>query len=105
MTGDDIDRDADRREPTMTLSGWRRFIDAPPASFDLLPDRQWSALPDRARDEYDEARINYHSEMVVVATSTIREVARQGRLLTMLNRREISARRGLIVSGLQTTGK
>ena len=42
---------------------------------------------------------------MVVATSTVREVARQGRLLTMLNRREISARRGLIVSGPQTTGK
>jgi Bacterial TniB protein len=41
----------------------------------------------------------------VVATSSVREVARQGRLLTLLNRREISARRGLIVSGLQTTGK
>ncbi len=43
--------------------------------------------------------------MVVVATSTVRDVIRQGRLLTLLNRREISARRGLIVSGLQTTGK
>jgi len=40
-----------------------------------------------------------------VATSTVREVARQGRLLTLLNRREISARRGMIVSGPQTTGK
>jgi hypothetical protein len=43
--------------------------------------------------------------MVVVATSTIREVNRQGRLLTLLNRRESSARRGLIVSGAWTTGK
>jgi len=42
---------------------------------------------------------------VVVATSTVREVVRQGRLLTLLNRREISARRGLIVSGLPATGK
>ena len=41
----------------------------------------------------------------MVATSSVRDVARQGRLLTLLNRREISARRGLIVSGLQTTGK
>jgi len=105
MTGNDVGRDADRREPTMTLSGWRRFIDAPSAGFDLLPDREWAALSDRDREDYDEARINYHSEMVVVATSTVREVARQGRLLTLLNRREISARRGLIVSGLQTTGK
>jgi hypothetical protein len=99
------DLDADRREPTMTLTGWRRFVDAPPAQLDLLPDDRWRQLDDAERFRYDEARINYHSEMVVVATSTVREVARQGRLLTLLNRREISARRGLIVSGLQTTGK
>jgi hypothetical protein len=97
--------DAGRREPTMTLAGWRRFVDAAPASFGLLAGQQWQALPGEQRSRYDEARINYHSELVVVATSTIREVARQGRLLTMLNRREISARRGLIVSGLPATGK
>jgi hypothetical protein len=96
---------ADRREPTMTLTGWRRFVDSAPASFGLLASEQWQALSGEQRGRYDEARINYHSELVVVATSTVREVARQGRLLTMLNRREISARRGLIVSGLQTTGK
>lgn len=100
-----IGLDVDRREPTMTLTGWRRFVDSPPASFELLDDARWTQLPDDDRGRYDEARINYHSEMVVVATSTVREVARQGRLLTLLNRREISARRGLIVSGLQTTGK
>jgi hypothetical protein len=97
--------DADRREPTMTLTGWRRFVDSAPASFGLLAGEQWQALSAGQRGRYDEARINYHSELVVVATSTVREVARQGRLLTMLNRREISARRGLIVSGLPATGK
>jgi hypothetical protein len=97
--------DADRREPTMTLTGWRRFVDSAPASFDLLAGEQWQALSGEQRGRYDQARINYHSELVVVATSTVREVTRQGRLLTMLNRREISARRGLIVSGLPTTGK
>ena len=97
--------DAGRREPTMTLAGWRHFVDSAPASFDLLAGGQWQALSGEQRGRYDEARINYHSELVVVATSTVREVARQGRLLTMLNRREISARRGLIVSGPQTTGK
>ena len=100
-----IDPGADRREPTMTLTGWRRFVDAPAAAFTLLPEAAWCALSDEGRASYDEARINYHSELVVVATSTVREVARQRRLLTLLNRREISARRGLIVSGLQTTGK
>ena len=96
---------AGRREPTMTLAGWRRFVDSAPASFDLLAGQQWQALPGEQRGRYDEARISYHSELVVVATSTVREVARQGRLLTLLNRREISARRGLIVSGLPATGK
>lgn len=94
-----------RREPTMTLPGWRQFVDSPPASFTLLPGRQWAALSAEVRQAYDEARLNYHSEMIIVATSTVREVARQGRLLTLLNRREVSARRGLIVSGQQTTGK
>jgi AAA domain len=96
---------AGRREPTMTLAGWRRFVGSAPASFDLLAAGQWRSLSGGQRSRYDEARISYHSELVVVATSTVREVARQGRLLTMLNRREISARRGLIVSGQPATGK
>lgn len=94
-----------RRETTMTLTGWRRYIETPPAAFDLLPADQWQNLPDEDREVYDDARINYHSEMVVVETPTIKQVVKQGRLLTLLNRREVGARRGLIVSGLQTTGK
>jgi hypothetical protein len=93
------------REPTTTLSGWRKFVDTAPAKFDLLPDAAWTSLSPASRDGYDEARITYHSELVVVATSTLREVTKQGRLLTLLNRREISARRGLIVSGPWATGK
>lgn len=89
----------------MTLRGWNRFVDTPPATFDLLSDTTWQGLSEADRSGYDEARINYHSELIVVATSTVREVTSQGRLLMLLNRREISARRGLIVSGLQTTGK
>lgn len=42
---------------------------------------------------------------MVVATSTLCEVTKQGWLLTLLNRREISARRRLIVSGPWATGK
>jgi hypothetical protein len=99
------DEDAGTREPTLTLPRWRRFVDAPPASFSLLPDRQWQALDDTAREAYNDRRISYHSEMVVVATSLVKRVAREGRLLTKLNRRETGARRVLIVSGLQTTGK
>ncbi len=28
----------DRRQPTTTLEGWRRFVDADPPEFILLPD-------------------------------------------------------------------
>ena len=97
--------DVGRREPTTTLPGWRSFVDAPPAAFDLLSPGALAGLSPAGRDAYDDARITYHSELVVVATSTLREVTRQGRLLTLLNRREISARRGLIVSGPWATGK
>jgi hypothetical protein len=77
----------------MRLSGWRRFVDAEPASFELLPEPDWSELSGPGRAVYDEARFDYHSEMITVATSTIRKVAHQGRLLTLLNRREVGARR------------
>lgn len=95
----------ERRLPTTTLEGWRRFVNADPLTFNLLPEEDWQALQDPARHEYDEARVNYHSELIVVETPTIREVTHQGRLLTLVNRREISARRGLIVSGPWATGK
>ncbi|MGW7754485.1 hypothetical protein ACWGK6_23635 [Streptomyces violaceusniger] len=95
----------DRRLPTTTLEGWRRFVNSDPLTFDLLPEDDWQTLEDLARHEYDEARVNYHSELIVVETPTIHEVTHQGRLLTLVNRREISARRGLIVSGPWATGK
>ena len=40
-----------------------------------------------------------------VATSAVEQIAKQGRLLTLLNRNETGARRGMIVSGPQTSGK
>jgi hypothetical protein len=95
----------DRRSPTNTLQGWRRFVEADPVTFALLPTRQWNGLDVAQRAGYDEDRIRYHSELIVVATSAVREVMHQGRLLTLLNQREISARRGLIVSGAWATGK
>ncbi len=97
--------DSGPREPTMTLQRWRRFVDTTPAGFTLLPEKQWLELGDADRETYDDNRISYHSEMVIVATSLVRDVARQGRLLTLLNRRETSARRMMILTGLQTTGK
>ena len=94
-----------RTDPSTTLAGWRYFVDADPATFDLLPDDRWQTLDGAQRDAYDEARIAYHSELQVVRTSTVKEIAHQGRLLTLLNQREHGARRGLIVSGEWTTGK
>jgi AAA domain len=105
LDGDDADAEEGMTEPTMTLPRWRRFVDAEPADFALLPERQWAALGEDARDAYDERRITYHSAMVVIATPLVRRVARNGRLLTMLNRQETGERRMLILSGPQTTGK
>src|SRR5262249_5540848 len=72
----------ERRAPPTPRAGWRRFVDAAPASFDLLDEPAWVALPDPERVFYDEARCRYHSELVVVSTSTVRQVSHQGRLLT-----------------------
>lgn len=92
-------------EPLTTKEGWRRFVDAqtePPA--DLTP-AQVLALSPRARADHDEARRDYHAQLPLVNTPTIRAVLNTGRLLVQLNRRQVSARRGLIISGASGTGK
>lgn len=94
-----------RRVPTTTLQGWRSFVDSGPAQLALLPDDDLAALSPPQRASYDEQRLAYHSELIVVETSTVREVTHQGRLLTLLNQREISARRSMIVSGPWASGK
>ena len=95
----------DRRLPTTTLDGWRRFVDEDPLTVDLLPEADLAGLDAAERADYDETRMKHHSELIVVETSTVREVVHQGRLLMLLNQREVSARRGLIVSGQWATGK
>ncbi|WSG62994.1 TniB family NTP-binding protein [Nocardia sp. NBC_01730] len=95
-------------EPTRqltTLSGWRHFTRDQPLTPDLLPHSDWIALNDEARCRYDEPRIDYHTRLTVVATSTVKAVAQKGRRLTLLNRHAVSARRGMILSGAAGTGK
>jgi hypothetical protein len=93
----------DRRQPTTTLEGWRRFVDADPAEFELLNEDAWWALSEDERVDYNEARIAHYAELVVV--TTIQEITNEGRLLTLMNQRENGARRGMIVSGGAATGK
>jgi Bacterial TniB protein len=95
----------DRRQPTTTLEGWRRFVDADPPDCELLSQADWAGLSEDERVVYDEARIAHHAEFLVVTTSTIQEITNEGRLLTLMNQRENGARRGLIISGGAATGK
>ena len=58
-----------------------------------------------AGHDADEARIAHHAEPAAVSTSAIAEITTEGRMLALMNQREIGARRGLIVSGDAATGK
>lgn len=104
ITDLDLDRDT-RRLPTTTLTGWRAFVDDPEPELELMPEEAWSRLSDADREADSEARLTYHSELVTVDTSQLSRVSAQGRLLIMLNRRESSARRAMVVSGAPGTGK
>ena len=53
----------------------------------------------------DQRRLHHHARLGVVATPTIQQVAHTRRRLTLLNRHQVSARRGLIVTGPAGTGK
>lgn len=98
VTGDD-------HFPLTTREGWQRFTDTEPAEPKLLSGSDLELLSDADRMAYDHDRADYHSRLIVVATPTIKQVYATGRRLVLLNRHQISARRGLIVTGAAGTGK
>ena len=104
VPADDTDDESRHRQLTV-LAGWRRFVDEEPAPPELLPDPQWRRLDGAGRLSYDEARLNHHSRLLVVATPVIRKVITEGRRLSYLNRNADSGRCGLILSGPARTGK
>ncbi|MFM9499943.1 AAA family ATPase [Streptomyces galilaeus] len=89
---------------------WLAVLSVVPALFILVGSVQYA--PEAALDrrgvretDHDTAREDYHAQLVIVSTPTIRHVAATGRKRILLNRHQHSARRGLIVSGPAGTGK
>jgi hypothetical protein len=89
--------------PLTTKEGWARWAHQPTSAPELHPG--WRELGAAERAVYDEVRLDHHSDLIVVNTPTIREIITTVRRLLVLNRRQISARRGLIVTGGGGTGK
>jgi Bacterial TniB protein len=92
-------------EPLTTKEGWRRFVNRAPAPVEVLDPAKLSRLSADERDAYDETRRIYHADLPLANTPTIQKVISTARLLVQLNRNQVSARRGLIVSGASGTGK
>jgi Bacterial TniB protein len=99
------DEGDDQYRQLTTLEGWRRFVDHVPAVPDLLDRQACQHLDPHRRLDYDEARLAHHSQLLVVATPTVRKVITEGRRLSYLNRYAVSGRCGLILSGPARTGK
>lgn len=95
--------DSDPFEPLTTKEGWTQWVDYDRRGPELRGD--WPDLEPTERASYDDARLDYHSDLIVVNTPTIQEIIKTVRRLLILNRRQISARRGLVVTGAAGTGK
>jgi hypothetical protein len=92
-------------EPLTTRQGWRRFVDYEPELPAWLDPAAAEVMSRAERADLQEARRDYHGQLPLVNTPTIRQVLRTGRMLVQLNRGQVSARRGLILSGASGTGK
>ncbi|MFD8098603.1 TniB family NTP-binding protein [Nocardia fluminea] len=90
-------------EPVTTKEGWTNWVGRDRTAPMLRSD--WCAVSANERADYDEMRLDYHSDLIVVNTPTIQDITKTVRRLLILNRRQISARRGLIVTGAAGTGK
>ena len=93
------------RELLTTKEGWVRFVDADHVAPPMPSRGEWLALDEEVQAAHGEARLDYHTQLAIVATPAIRQVASIGRRLVLLNRHQVSARRGLIVTGPTGTGK
>ena len=91
--------------PLTTKEGWRRFVDHQSQPPGLHAAAELARLSPGERADYDEARRGYHADLPVVNTPTIQKVISTSRLLMQLNRNQVSARRGVIISGASGTGK
>ena len=94
------------RHPMSTKSGWHAFVSrSKPTPPTLLPESDFERLDEVEREIYNEARRDYHSELLLVATPSIRKISSVGMKLIANNRGKQLGRRGLIVSGPSGTGK
>src|SRR5574340_472084 len=86
--------------------GWALFAaQSPPEPPRLLPVTDWECLDSLERQLYDEARQDYHCQLLRVATPDIRRIIHHGSKLVIHNRGKQLGRRGLLVSGASGTGK
>jgi hypothetical protein len=92
-------------EPLTTKEGWRRFVDRRPTAPDQHNPATIELLSAAERDAYDETRRTCHADLPLANTPIIQKVIATARLLVQLNRDQVSARRGVIVSGASGTGK
>ncbi len=92
-------------EPLTTKEGWRRFVEDTADPPVLLPPAEPAVVNPAERAAFDDVRLAYHSRLAVVATPTVQTVTLTGRRLIVLNRHQLSARRGLILTGGAGTGK
>jgi hypothetical protein len=101
----DIEHNAGADDPLTTKDGWRRFVDHQPHPPALHTAAELARLSPGERADYDAARRGYHADLPLVNTPTIQKVISTSRLLVQLNRKQVSARRGVIISGASGTGK
>jgi hypothetical protein len=105
VTGADAAAQTVADEPLTTKEGWRRFVERQPRPPALHDTAALAGLSTRDRERYDEARREYHADLPLANTPTIQKVIATSRLLVQLNRHQVSARRGVIISGASGTGK
>jgi hypothetical protein len=91
--------------PLTTKEGWGAFVRHAPAAPDLLAAADLAVLTPARRGAYDQARREYHADLPLVNTPVMQKVISACRLLIQLNRHQVSARRGMIISGASGTGK
>ncbi|WP_156726054.1 ATP-binding protein [Streptomyces apocyni] len=98
-------RPAPPDNPLTTKEGWRHCVEHESIPPRLLTVTERAAMSRTEQLQEEDRRREYHADLPMVNTPTIGKVITTSRLLIQLNRNQISARRGVILSGASGTGK
>lgn len=99
--------DEENQSEPKTKEEWRAYLNlTPPPRPNMSSRAEYEAMSEQAREQFNDARDDYHSANVIVRTDAMNVIHEEITVHMKMNRRApAGARRGVVIDGLPGVGK